>query len=326
MQSAVKVILTFVQSLIFFWVCCNLFRDSKVARNTMLAFLVSATLVSILATFGIGASELLDNGNARSSFGGRDPNENALIFAWACLLAVACFVEGRGWVYRTLSILALPPLVLGIAKSGSRTAIVVLALGLAALFALRWRVLTRRPALGLAVVCAITAGFFAVASLETMQVRFSRTFEDGDTSNRDDILRLTWDMFKDRPILGWGEGLIYQELSGRISGIYSDRGEVPHNQVLWALATTGILGAVLLAAGVLAVGKRAWNGRNGAKGVGPFILLLMLCAAALALNVQYLKAAWLILAYAATKPLTGQQLGSAASGCSAVHQAPTPVR
>ena len=299
MATAVRVLLTYLQSWIFLWIAARAFRSDATAMLTASSFITGIVLAAGLSLAGVGQTSMQDAGFDRTSFGVRDPNENALLFGMGL---VGCLIAGiRASKARKLFLLApVPLLAVALAQSGSRTGLLVTVTGLAAMLFVG--VLTARTRwftlmIGLVGIACLSA---VALNSDGLLYRVEKTIFERDTSLRQDLFAATWEAFSERPILGWGEGLVYQEVAQRYGYSQRDWGEVSHNELLGTLATTGVVGSlpVLLAAGFAFF--RAWQCRQTNRGLLAFVFLTMVMVASLTLTVHYLKATWLTLAFAGT--------------------------
>jgi O-antigen ligase len=299
--TMLRVMLTYIQSFGFLWIASNMLRNRRTSMNVMVAFIVGVVLTAVLGLLGFGATSFEEFGYERSSFGVRDANENALLHAWAL---VACFVlalAAKRW-RKVLLLGLLPLLAAAMARTGSRTALLAGFLGVMVTFILGLPIMRHRTIMiGTSTVALVGCIALALSS-ETLRYRMLKSIEQRDTSMRNDLFDVTWQAFAERPLLGWGEGLIYQEITQRVGGSASQNDKVPHNEILGILATTGVVGVIpVLFVGAFACWK-AWRARRTQLGLLALAMLLMLFAASMSLNIHYLKAAWLVLAFASAAP------------------------
>jgi O-antigen ligase len=131
---------------------------------------------------------------------------------------------------------------------------------------------------------------FALTRFDTRDMRFGFTsLVDGSpgrltVDRRFDAYRATWDMIKDRWLMGWGAGCwryIFPVYQQHYPSIWADNGkrlvwEYAHNDIFQLLAEVGVLGCALLTlvfAPLMAVLRRWHFRRNPAIGLG-----LLACA------------------------------------------------
>jgi O-antigen ligase len=130
-----------------------------------------------------------------------------------------------------------------------------------------------------------------------MRARFEETIEEGDVARRDRIYPTAFEMFVEKPLLGWGPISSTFELGMRL-GHPEEETKNPHNLILFGLVSTGLLGSLPLFVGIAFSGLSAWKTRDGPHGILP----LAMVAAVLVANMSGLwlfnKLHWLVMAYA----------------------------
>ena len=91
------------------------------------------------------------------------------------------------------------------------------------------------------VVVAVIASSRSWASyqIDAVRERWERTYYEGEVAGRDVLMPVAWEMFLERPIIGWGPVNHYWEMNIRTAD--PDGGD-PHNLYLWLLKETGLLG------------------------------------------------------------------------------------
>lgn len=208
-------------------------------------FLVSGS-VYLLAALHSGPGEQ----GRYSAFGG-GPNVFARVMLLAALAAFFLAVVRR----RHLPLLAVPPLALGAILSGSRGALVAVLL-MTLVFGLPLARRLSRPAqhgaavLGLVVVAALpfvlqgnSVGVFV--RQRYLEQTLGRRYDSG----RAEIATDSWQLFLESPLLGKGIDGYYASIGSYSGFVY------PHNLALATLAESGLVGAILLAAAVLALSR-----------------------------------------------------------------------
>jgi O-antigen ligase len=227
----------------------------RAVRLIALAFVGGAVVAVLLAQALQGihpaasalATASIDD--ARLQSGASDPNYLAAVVVGALVLAggLAAF-ESRARVRLTLAAAALI-LLYGLLATQSRGGFI--AAGAALLCALaifksgRGRVL-----LGILVVCAFAAVFFALNPLVLQRV----TKTDGGGNGRAQLWDVAWRVARDHPIAGVGTGnflaverdYVREAAPLRFSDLIAERPHVVHNVYLQTLAETGVVGLLLL--------------------------------------------------------------------------------
>lgn len=228
----------------------------------------------------------------RSSAGGADPNDLALLLAVAL---PACLWSNRWQVRYLVSALAITAIVF----TGSRGA--VASLGVGAIAAIFLIVTTSEQSLR-KIVQALAAAAGAVwlawillpaAVLERMK-SIPTELSSGSLTNRTSLWQAAWEQFGENPFLGTGSGtvrdLIYQR---------TGRDLVAHNTHLSFLVELGLTGWLLF---ILAL-SAAWAGAvRSRRSVGWLaVSMAILTTGTLVLSWEYNKLLWVILILAGSR-------------------------
>ncbi|HEY0376478.1 MAG TPA: O-antigen ligase family protein [Pyrinomonadaceae bacterium] len=281
------------------WIAFSLMRDERVARTALLMLVVACGALSLLQVLGVAAQPTDIGAQAeRVTAFGFHPNNLARILTLGVLAAI-------GLTYGRTKSLVRPrflvwPLVgmvsIAVVETGSRGGLLALAAGLM-VFVLNGRsFLTRlRNVLGVLFVLAflVWVGF----QFEGTRIRFEKTLEDGDLARREEIYPTAWQMFLERPLLGWGAIESTYELGGRLGHIDEDT-KNPHNLILYGLVSTGLAGAIPLFLGTGLAVWAAWKSRRGPHGVLPLAMLTAVLVANMSGLWLFNKLHWLVMAYA----------------------------
>lgn len=294
--DAMKSSLFFVQGLLIMYACFNLMRYEAVTRKVLLVLLAAATVLAVMTVLGIGKS--MDSDTQREMVLGQNANRAARVLCAGLLTGVG-FVYGRAhkglrhnWiVYPLVGVIGLA-LILG----GSRGGLLALAAGL-------WMFSLTGNTLGVRVrntlVALFTIGLAAWGALQTpvMQERIQAAMQ-GNLAGREEIFPAAWQMFKDRPLVGWGPTNQY---------VLAVRLRLPpaehltrdtHNLFLEISTATGVLGATPYLIGLLLCCWSAWKARRGLEGILPAAQMVALLVGNLSGNFIMLKLQWVLLAYA----------------------------
>ncbi len=281
------------------WIAFSLMRDEGVARTALLALVVACGLLSVLQVTGVAAQATDVGAQAeRVTAFGFHPNNLARILTLGVLAAVGLTYGGAKSIVRPRYLVWPLVVLVGVAlvQTGSRGALLALAAGLMC-FVLRGRsFLTKlRNVAGVLLIMAffVWAGFQS----ESTRIRFEKTLEDGDLARREQIYPTSWEMFQERPLLGWGAIASTYELGGRLGHIDEDT-KNPHNLLLYGLVSTGLLGALPLFLGTGLAVWAAWKSRRGPHGVLPLALITAVLVANMSGLWLFNKLHWLVMAYA----------------------------
>ena len=281
------------------WIGLNLMRDGRVAKRALLSLGVGCTILAALQVTGVAGSEVDGEGTiARVTAFGFHPNNLARILALGLIVAVG--LSYRHGKFTGFAVLTVSPIIvlLGFAliQTGSRGGLLALGAGIMT-FALNGRSLRSRLLNAGALLAVI--GFLAFAALQSdvMGSRFEDTVEDGDLARRELIYPTSWQMFTEKPLLGWGPVASTYELGMRL-GHPEENTKNPHNLGLFALVSTGVVGAIPLFAGILLAIAAAWKARHGEHGALPLAMIVAVLAANMSSLWLFNKLHWLVMAYA----------------------------
>lgn len=296
-----------VQWLVFFWLACDVLRDTGFARKCLYTFMTGCIVVALGNMIGISGLSEEYAGSGRATAFEFNPNDLAALMAYAAIVVVGfCLNETKWSVKKKIVLLALTvPLFAVMASTGSRAGIAAFVIGMSAFFI----PLRRWGKKWMATFCLaflVLAGMAYVVLRDPVAAeRWVETVQEGNTAGRDHIYAAAVDMISEKPIFGWGGPDAFYHL-----GLRDGRGRAldAHNMVLYLLLEVGLLGAVPFLVAVFLCVKTAWRARSGAFGTIPLALLV----AALGYNMTHtglhLKVFWLFLA-----------LGTAASAVTRKH-------
>ena len=303
-QEVIHDVFLLAQLTILCWMAYNLMRDERVAKTTLLMLVIACTLLSILQVTGI-ASRATDIGAKaeRITALGFHPNNLARILTIG-LLAIVGLTYGRAKSIVKPRFLIWPLVALigvAVVQTGSRGGLLALFAGLMVFVLRGGPFLSKlRNVLGIFLVL----GFFIWAGFqsESTRIRFEKTLEEGDMARREQIYPSAWQMFQEKPLIGWGAVASSYELGSRL-GHPEEETKNPHNLILYALVSTGLLGAIPLLAGITLAVLSAWKARHGSQGFLPLALIVAVLVANMSGLWLFNKLHWLVMAYALAAPL-----------------------
>jgi O-antigen ligase len=185
-------------------------------------------------------------------------------------------------------------LLIVIVRTGSRGSQLALALALLALI-LKPANIPQKVKNAIIVAAVIASLAWAIFQVDAVRERWEGAYYEGEVAGRDVLMPIAWEMFLERPIIGWGPVNHYEEMSLRTG--YSDNGD-PHNLYLWILNETGVLGAYPFFFALWLCGRAVWRARGSAHGSLPLALLVCMLANNLKGTYLFFKIFWFVLAYA----------------------------
>ena len=294
-----------VQMVVLFWISYNILRDERASKGAVLSLALSCGVLAILQLFGIGAS--FDEATDRISVQGMNPNSVGRVFSMG-LLALVGLAYGTFETTRKVRLLCwslFGIFAMAIVNTGSRGSALALLGGLLVLL-LKTRNIGSPLRAGVIALLACCALAWVSYRSEITRARWESTFE-GSVGKRDEIMASAWEMFLERPLLGWGPIKHASELGSRTGK--DTRGA--HNLYLHVLTRTGLLGAIPFFAALWLCLRAAWRARDGFHGVLPLSMLTCVLLGNMTGTDYRLKLFWIVIAYAL------------ASG--SVRQPPTPL-
>jgi O-antigen ligase len=198
------------------------------------------------------------------------------------------------WKY--LRWLAFVPMILQLVRTGSRGGAVCLLAGIAVLLLRTDRLRGRLK--GVVILGAVLLfSAWALVTDESMSYRWQATFETGETAGRWLIMESALEMFAEKPLVGWGATKHLYVLADRCGVVATDVRDT-HNDVLWVMTSTGLLGSVPVLLGVGLCCRSAWRARKGSHGWLPLALVAAVLAMSMSVTVHKRKETWLVFAYA----------------------------
>ncbi len=285
---------TLSQMLILFWVSYNLMRYEQVVKGTLLTLAAACILVAVLQVTGISGQEF-DQG--RLSVFEEDANVVGALLSLG-LLALAGLAYGRkvtNFKVRLLFWLCAGILAVAIIRTGSRGAMLALVVGFL-VFLLHGRSLRAKLKIGLIAILAISFLGLTAYQIEAVRIRWERTLVEGHLAGREKILPQAWQMFEEKPLIGWGPVHHYAELGSRLR--HPGPGRDTHNLYLWILTEVGIVGAIPFFTGLWLCGHAAWQARYAVQGILPLAMAVCLFLNNMSMTIHNRKIFWIVLAYA----------------------------
>jgi O-antigen ligase len=252
---------------------------------------------------GIGATEVSDGLEDRSSVFGVNANELGVTYATAIIALLGLWLlHPRRMTQWLLPFPMIIVIVVAMAKTGSRSSFVVLATGL-------WVLLVLGKALGTKwsrVAMTATLGVVVIVILwknPTVLERFNEinTQNIGEQNPRARMAPVLWEMFLRSPVYGLGPDSYQWELTRRAMPYLIDQGKLiaSHNLVLLLLVETGIIGFLVFSLGLSTAVTAAWKARLGRYGSVPLALLLPLVLGGITVcNPSHYLVFWFAIAFA----------------------------
>ena len=286
-----------LQLLGLFWVTTNLLRHVPTARTALLVLAGSCCVLAFMQQFGIATSVEVGAIALRQTVLGQNANTLAHNLSLGLLALVGlAYAADEPPKLRLLYLTPCALLALAIMPTAARGALLALMMGMA-IIALSGGSLRAR-ARSAAVVVAVLAGL-ALAAYRTdgMRNRLVMAAESNDLSHREELFPAAWQMFMEKPLIGWGP------INNRYEVVkYVPRAELAfretHNVVLELLTENGLLGAIPYLTAMLLSVVAAWRARSGPHGVLPLAMVFTVLAGRMGTAGVLTKMHWFVLAFA----------------------------
>jgi O-antigen ligase len=292
-------LVSLVQTFGFFWCASDLLKDESLRKSCLLAFALACVILALGTLLHLpGFVPVIDD---RTRALGMNPNAGASLVVLAALILLAFSLNESQWSRkrRWLLVTLTLPLFALLVSTASRSGAGAFVIGISMFFFAKGG-LKRKIVAGLLAVVAAAAVISLIASHEATAQRWARFFEEGD-SIRADLYRTALEMIGERPIVGWGRTVGFEELGSRIGlGGRIDA----HNFLLYLLLEVGSVGAAPFLVGLGLCLWAAWKARGGTLGILPLTLLVCSLAGMMTHTGLRDKTFWLFLALALAAAVT----------------------
>jgi O-antigen ligase len=290
------------------WVLSNVLRQPGYGRRGLWAFGLGVCFCALLHVAGIGTAEV-DNGvDGRSTVLGLNANQVGEIYGVALVGMVALgLFRGTRPRHRILVFPLAGLLATALAKTGSRTGVLLVALGVLVLLPQTRAFVSRtKRYLMLLLVALVFAG--VSYQIPTVWKRLAPVASSSATQEeaRGRMLPVLWNIFLRHPIEGSGPDRYQYELTRRAMPYMAEKQRTicAHNLVLMLLVETGIIGLILFGTALVQALRSAWRARLGDCGLLPFAWLLPMALAGLTINSPIFEPPfWLAIAYGLAGPV-----------------------
>jgi O-antigen ligase len=288
-----------LQGVLVFLAAGNLMRDETVARRTLVTFVAACSVRAALPLLGLGrTTSAVWTGGERISALGQNANNAAMILAAGLVALIGLTLTRHHRRMPTLVLAGGLAALLGqaILETGSRGGLVAL-LGGVMVFALAADTWQRRLRNGALALLAIASLAIATLRLPVMKNRLSDAATTGNLAGREQLYPALWNMFLEKPVMGWGPIGNNYELARRV-GERDRPSRAAHNLLLELLTSGGLVSTLPFLIGAWLSVRGAWQARGGEHGVLPLALLCCLFLANMSGDWGASKLLWVVLAYA----------------------------
>lgn len=284
------------------WVMFNVLQFPATRRGGLWALALGCSLCALFHVLGIGVVEVAGELTERTSVFGLNANELGATYATAAIALLGLWVvPPRTWVQRRLPFPLITLIGMAMAKTGSRTAILVLATGTVVLLAMGQSFGSRaRRVAGLVLMGAVLVPI--LWRIPSVMARFEQLDPEniGKQNPRARMAPVLWEMFLRSPIYGLGPDEYSFELTRRAMPylVNEQKTITAHNLILLLLVETGTIGLLLFGLGLRSALVAAWRARRRPCGPIPLALLLpLVIAGATVCNPSHHLVFWMALAY-----------------------------
>jgi O-antigen ligase len=282
------------QQLVLFWFASDLLRDANFAKKCLLT-VVGACAVLALGTLLNLPGFAPEHATDRLAATGSNANDVGAWMAYAGIVVVGFYIIQTGWSAKAKLVLLLSaiPILYAMVATGSRGAIGSFIIGIGFFFVPHRGSKKQMMSFGLALAGILAIVYLVVHDPATAS-RWTKTVEEGDS--RWPIYATAWNMFEEKPLVGWGGAEARKELGLRLA--YRSQNRAAHNFILHLLIEVGLVGTIPFMIAVWLCVRAAWKGRVDRFGLLPFALLMALLAYNMTHTGLSEKMFWLFLGFA----------------------------
>jgi O-antigen ligase len=291
-------------SLPWVWIMFNLLQWPEIRRTGLWSLALGCSLCALCHLLGIGVSAV-DNSveEARTTVFGENANIVGATYAAGVIALVGLGMFKDLKLSRRLLLVPLVALLgTGLAKTGSRTALSLVTIGMALLlfqaesFAPRTKRYTSLALVGAVLVLIVWQEPTTMERFKDLDAH-----NPGKDNPRARMAPVLWEIFLRSPIYGSGPDQYQFELTRRAMPylIRDQKTIAAHNLALLLLVETGLIGFLIFSAGLWMALAAAWRARLKASGYLPLALLLPFLVSGLVLsNPTTYHVFWFAIAYA----------------------------
>ncbi|MDE3066480.1 MAG: O-antigen ligase family protein [Verrucomicrobiota bacterium] len=294
----------FIELLIpWLWLMFNVLQFPETRRCGLWALGLGCSLCAMFHVAGIGVTEVANGLDNRSTVFGVNANELGATYAAAMIALLGLWMlPPRTWSQRHLTFPLIALIGVAMAKTGSRTAILILAIGVLVL--LFWGRTLGSKAKRVAALLALGAVLAVVLwQIPTVMERFDEINPQnvGQHNPRARMAPVLWEMFLRSPLYGLGPDSYQWELTRKAMPYLINENKLiaSHNLALLLLVETGVVGFLIFSIGLGTALVAAWRARLKPCGPMPLALLLpfVVASATVANPIQH-PVLWVAMGYA----------------------------
>lgn len=289
-----KFFMAYIKAFAIYFIFFDLSRRSRLLTPRMLILIF--VIVVTVYVLGVAGVLKVNNDGPRVGLAFINLNRQALLFA-LCIVGSFCYVLSR-WPRVTRAEYALLAfavvLLFALVNTASRGATASTVAGLLLCVAVNYHRLPKRALLTIVPVF-IVGVLFVMATSDTLNDRMQEAV-GGDTNHRVELATTGMEMFREKPMLGYGAD--YPLEMGRIYRRGTKTVTAVHNMYLQILLSFGIIGFIPWLIGVSYTFYRAWKARYDRWAAVVFVLLFCILMSGVAANHAYEILTWIMLGLA----------------------------
>jgi O-antigen ligase len=275
--------------------------NPKMQRIALGVLAASCVLKAALMDFGILGGTYKKT--LRMSTFGQDPNTVGSVLVIGLIIITGVMLTTTRWRWRIVSIPAVVILLQAILQTGSRGAMVSLAVGMMVFCATsltRGTVIQRSVTL-LFMMMLLAGSLSLVSKSNELVNRWEAVIQGGNLAGREQIYPRALSMFLDRPIQGWGPIRCLYELNDQVPlfGMVREGTLSAHNLFLQMLLEVGLLGTIPYLWSMWGCLKKSAHSFQPGSSVLPLALMLVLISVNMSIVWQISSLHWYIMAIAA---------------------------
>jgi O-antigen ligase len=291
-------------SLPWIWFIFNVAQFPSQRRAGLWALVCGCSLCALLHVLGVGVSAVDDGAEGRSTIFLMNANVIGATYAVAMIAVVGLSLFEKAPPGRRLLALVLLALIgTGLAKTGSRTAALLVGMGILVLL-LQSDALSSKARRLVSLLLVVAVFTSVVWQVPILRQRFERINSSNlQIEGRVRMMPVLWEMFLRSPVYGSGPDHYQMELTRRAMPhlVREQRTISAHNLVLLLLVETGVVGFLVFATGLGKVLLSAWRARTTQEGFLPVALVVpYLISASLFANPLGNQVFWFVIAYGLT--------------------------
>jgi len=289
-------------SLPWLWLMFNVLQFPKISRRVLWALVWGCSLCALLHIGGIGTEVVGAADEGRSSVFGENANVIGSDYAIALIVLIGLgMFHGTKLSSRLLIIPLICVVGIGLAKTGSRTGILLVVLGVVILLFQAGSVASRVQRYSVLLLAGLVLAA-VIYQMPTVMKRFATVNSSAmrDQEPRARMLPVLWEIFLRSPIYGSGPDQYQFELTRRAMPylVREQKTISAHNLLLLLLVETGAIGLFLFAFGLKEAMVAAWRGRHACGWLPLAMIAPLVIAGATCSNPSSSGIFWLAIAYA----------------------------